>query len=200
MRSAESLQRRKEATDPRLRRKGHRLCRGSLCYPWPKMVDDARRSTPRGPVVPAKRVMPLAFALLIASFVMAAEPRPPLRGGVEKSDRPPGQREGYCERYSASINPYEGQLQVMPKAGQGNRDFCLAPRPTWRLLGEDRNRCCFFAPRDWVIKIPPLPGNVQENQPPPGRRPLSSSLACRNNPLSYTCLYGHASTDTSGHT
>jgi hypothetical protein len=192
MRSVESLHRMKESTEPRLRLKGHGLFRGAIWHPWPKRVDDARRPMPSGLVVAAQHCIPLAFALLFASFVMAAESRPPLRGGVEKSDRDRGQGEGYCERYGASINPFEGRLQVMPKAGQGNRDFCLAPRPNWTLLGEDRNHCCFFAPRDWVVKVPPLPGKVQKEQPPPDRRPAPPSPACRNNPLSYTCLYGHA--------
>jgi pimeloyl-ACP methyl ester carboxylesterase len=103
-------------------------------------------------------------------MALAVEPRPPLKGGVEHSEHE-RQREAYCERYANSIDPFEGRLQVMPKAGQGNRDFCLAPRPNWTLLGEDRNYCCFFAPRDWAIKIPPLPGNVQKEQTPPKRRP-----------------------------
>jgi hypothetical protein len=156
----------KESTEPRLRLKGHGLLHGAIWHPWPKRVE-ARRPIPSGPVVAAMYFIPLAFALLLASFVMAAEPRPPLRGGVKKSDRDRGQREGYCEGYGASINPFEGRLQVMPKAAQGNRDFCWAPRPNWKLLGEDRDHCCFFAPRDWMVKIPPLPGGVVEDSDRP---------------------------------
>jgi hypothetical protein len=75
-------------------------------------VGDARRPTPSGPVVAAKHLIPLAFTLLFSSFVIAAEPRPPLQGGVEKSDR--GQGKGYCERYGARIEPFEGQSGPIP--------------------------------------------------------------------------------------
>ena len=67
----------------------------------------------------------------------------------------------------------------MPKAGGGGPipqgrpipEYCLAPKPNWTLLGEDRNHCCFFAPSEWEVKIPPLPGNIQEDKRPPDRRP-----------------------------
>lgn len=129
--------------------------------------------------------------LAVLSLALAVEPRPPLQGGVERSERE-RQRAGYCARYAASVNPFEGTLQVMPKAGQGHRDLCVAPRSHWTLLGEDRNYCCFFAPRDWVGKIPPLPGSVLQDQPPRDRQPFPPSPACQKNPQSYTCLYGHA--------
>jgi hypothetical protein len=116
----------------------------------------------------------------------SGESRPPLQGGVERSEpyRPnptnrSAPREGYCERYAASVAQLSGRIQIMPKAGGGGPipqgrpipEYCLAPNSKWTLLGEDRNHCCFFAPSEWEVKIPPLPGNVQETKRPPDRRP-----------------------------
>jgi hypothetical protein len=62
------------------------------------------------------------LGLMVSSIAMAVEPRSPLKGGVEHSEHE-RQREAYCERYAANVDLFEGTLQVMPKAGQGNRDF-----------------------------------------------------------------------------
>jgi len=112
--------------------------------------------------------------------------RPPLKGGIEHSEpyRPPSGRpapkEAICERYSADVSNLLGRIQVMPKAAGGPgpmpqgrpvKDYCLAPDARWSLLGEDGNYCCFFAPNDWVPKIPPLPGEVEKDRPIPNRRP-----------------------------
>lgn len=112
--------------------------------------------------------------------------RPPLKGGIDHSEpyRPPSGRpapkEAICERYSADVSHLSGRIQVMPKAAGGPgpmpqgrpvKDYCLAPDARWTLLGEDGNYCCFFAPNDWVPKIPPLPGEVEKDRPIPNRRP-----------------------------
>jgi hypothetical protein len=111
----------------------------------------------------------MGLALVFPPVANTAEPRPPLKGGVEKSDRE-RQREGYCARYADSYDSSESTLEVMPKGGR-TPGYCQAPRPNWTLLGEEGNYCCFFAPRDWVIKVPPLPGNITQDQPLPDRRP-----------------------------
>ena len=134
----------------------------------------------------------LCAAVLIVACVVglthaadSGESRPPLQGGVERSEpyRPPSNRpaprEAYCERYAASVAQLSGRIQIMPKAGGGGPlpqgrpipEYCLAPNSNWTLLGEDRNHCCFFAPSEWEVKIPPLPGNIQEDKRPPERRP-----------------------------
>lgn len=96
---------------------------------------------------------------------------PPLQGGVEKKSIERDQPKAYCEEFSRAVDFTQGSLEVMPKAGQGNRDFCMAPRESWTLLGEDRGRCCFFAPREWKVKIPPLPPGIDVVDPGPDRRP-----------------------------
>lgn len=111
----------------------------------------------------------MGLALVFPPVANTDDRLPPLKGGVEKSDRE-RQREGYCARYADSVDPFEGTLQVMPKGGRAP-GYCQAPRPNWTLLGEEGNYCCFFAPRDWVIKVPPLPGNITEDQPLPKRKP-----------------------------
>lgn len=123
--------------------------------------------------------------LALARAAEGAEARPPLQGGIERTEpyRPPtnrpAPREGYCERYAASVAQLSGRIQVMPKAGGGGplpqgrpiQEYCMAPNSNWTLLGEDRNHCCFFAPSEWEVKIPPLPGHIQEDKRPPDRRP-----------------------------
>jgi hypothetical protein len=75
-----------------------------------KWVDETRKPLPSGPVVAAMYFTPLAFALLLASFVMAAEPRPPLRGGVKN-------------RIAIAVSA-KGTAQVMARASIRSRTAC----------------------------------------------------------------------------
>jgi hypothetical protein len=153
----------------------------SLARPWNRSFHGRKIRT---------RILAVVVAGCLFSWVRdasGAESRPLLEGGVKQSEPyrpnvPPGRpapREAICERYAAAVAQQSGRIQVMPKAGGGGplpqgrpiAEYCLAPNPNWTLLGEDRNSCCFFAPNEWVAKIPPLPGNVQENKEPPNRRP-----------------------------
>ena len=134
--------------------------------------------------------MMAACVLILAPVANTQETRPPLKGGAkywepEGVKRPPlkgrvEQSEGICDRYGADINPFEGRLHVVPKTGQGRRDYCYVSFPNWRLLGEAGNYCCYFAPNEWVPKIPPTP------EPPPPDEP-TGDLGCRG---TYTECFG----------
>jgi len=130
------------------------------------------------------------FLLMLPPVVRPAEQRPLLKGGVEHEETRPesGQSEGICAPYFADVSPLDGQPQLVPKTGQGSKDYCYVSFPNWRLLGEDGNYCCYFAPRDFVIKRPPVPGR----RPPvlPGRvqEDGSGNIPCRG---TYTECFGH---------
>jgi hypothetical protein len=148
----------------------------------------ARGSRSVGKLITCAVLMIVGCVLGLTHGADGAESQPPLQGGVERSEpyRPPSTRpaprEAYCERYAASVAQLSGGIHVMPKAGGGGPlpqgrpipEYCLAPNSNWTLLGEDRNRCCFFAPSEWEVKIPPLPGNIQEDKRPPDRRPTKN--------------------------
>jgi hypothetical protein len=139
-----------------------------------------------------------AWVLILAPVANADEPRPPLKGGVQKEERIPPDRpqsEAICDRYKDKVDPFTGKLQIMPKASAGGpiphggpaQMICSPPKPNWTLLGEDRNYCCYFAPHDWAIKPPPEPGKRSPVYPGKAEKDDSGNIPCRG---TYTECFG----------
>lgn len=99
------------------------------------------------------------LAMAIATSAAIAQTRKPIQGGISHDEPPPGGLTSeptwtgpICGQYATRIDPLRGRMHVVPKViGGGRPPRCEPPRESWKVLGEDRGRCCYFAPFDQPI-------------------------------------------------
>lgn len=107
-----------------------------------------------------------ALALAIAAFAAPGDAQ--LRGGVEQSE--PGQatppsapttpERSLCQNaFAGRVSPSD-HTEIMPEEiGGGEPPRCAPPSPSWSLLGQDGNDCCY------VVREPGAPQTPQESPP-----------------------------------